>query len=131
MYLTTVTANDSLLGTASTSASAAVAAAKNVAGQSKWASILNAVNQVVPVAVSTYQASRAPQSIPQQAPAPQPVPQAPVERDDEARRGINTNIGFDLDRGLNLGGTTIPTLYLALGGLCLFLLYREPPRRGR
>ena len=129
MYLTTWTANDGLLGAASTSASAAVAAAKNVAGQSKWASILNAVNQVVPVAVSSYQASRAPQPIPQQ--APQPVPQAPVERDAEARRGINTNIGFDLDGGLNLGGTTIPTLYLALGGLALFLLYREPPRRGR
>lgn len=123
MYLTTVTANDGLLGFQ--------AVPPQVPGQSKWASILNAVGQAIPVAVGSYQASRAPQPIPQQAPAPQPVQQAPVERDDDARSGINTNIGFDLNRGLNIGGTTIPTLYLALGGLGLYLLYREPPRRGR
>lgn len=101
----------------------------------KWQSILTAVGAAIPTVVGTYNATR------QQPQYPQPVPQssAPLQRstsdyeDEPARRSdsINTNVGFSLSDGLNIGGTRIPVLYLALGLGALYLLYREPPKRGR
>ncbi|HEX9005408.1 MAG TPA: hypothetical protein VGB07_36210 [Blastocatellia bacterium] len=103
----------------------------------KWQSILTGVAAAIPTVVGTYNQTRQPTvqpSYPAQYPPPsQPIAQqpAPPESTSESRTGVSTNVGFDLESGLNIGGTRIPVLFLALGGLALFLLYREPPKRGR
>lgn len=103
----------------------------------KWQSILTAIGTALPVGAAAYQSFRNPQS-PQFQPQFQPQPDLslrPIEDDRRRRRDddddINTSLGFSLDKGLNIGGTRIPVLYLALGLGALFLLYKEPPKRGR
>lgn len=105
----------------------------------KWQSVLTAIGTALPVGAAAYQSFRNPQQ-PQFQPQFQPQPDLPVRsteddrrrrRDDDDGDDINANIGFSLDKGLNLGGTRIPVLYIALGLGALFLLYKEPPRRGR
>ena len=98
----------------------------------KWQSILTAIGTAIPTVVGTYNATRQPviqqpvQQVPVQQPAP--LPNTPAEDDS---RSINANVGFSLDKGLNIGGIQIPVLFLALGAGALYLLFKEPPRRGR
>jgi hypothetical protein len=101
----------------------------------KWQSILTAVGAAIPTVVGTYNATRQP---PPQYPTPQPVAASPqpvssqrADYEEDDSRAIRTNVGFSLDRGLNIGGIQIPVLFLALGGVGLYLLFKEPPRRGR
>lgn len=96
---------------------------------SKLASVLTAISTAIPTAISSYQAARQPQLPIQQAPVP-PPPQQIRETEDDSR-SINANVGFSLDKGLNIGGIQIPVLFLALGAAGLYLLFKEPPRRGR
>ncbi len=99
----------------------------------KWQSILTAIGTAIPTVVGTYNATRQPPQIQQpvqQAPMPQPVSQPSTDEDDDSR-SVKTNVGFSLDKGLNIGGIQVPILFLALGGVGLYLLFKEPPRRGR
>jgi len=93
-----------------------------------WMKLFTAVGSGLTAATRAYQQAGQPPQLP-----PQYAPSNNSGNSNRARDngGINTKIGFDLNKGLNLGGTTIPTMYLALGGLMLFLLYKEPPRKGR
>lgn len=112
------------------------AALPQTAQTPKWQSILTSIGAAIPTVIGTYQATRQPQQ-PQysQQPAPPAAPQRSQvddgEDDSRSSTAIKTNVGFDLSKGLNIGGTNIPILYLALGAGALYLLYREPPKRGR
>lgn len=99
----------------------------------KWQSILTAIGTAIPTVVGTYNSTRqAPQPAPIAQPAPQPRPiDSASNEDNSSPTGVSANVGFDLNKGLNIGGIQIPVLFLALGGVGLYLLFKEPPRRGR
>ena len=102
--------------------------------QPKWQSILTAVGAAIPTVVGTYNATRQ-QPLPQSSPQPQqsiaaPLPVSSPQSEDDPH-AVRTDVGFSLERGLNIGGIRIPILFLALGGVGLYLLFKEPPRRGR
>ncbi len=134
----TAMANDEALGFVNLSSLTSIGAQASQAAKQppKWQSVLTAIGTALPVGVAAYQSFRNPQPQPQfQSQAPD-APQRPEQEDrrrgrDDDEGGINTKLGFDLNKGLNIGGTRIPVLYLALGLGALFLLYKEPPKRGR
>jgi len=100
----------------------------------KWQSILTAIGTAIPTVVGTYNATRQqPQPDYSQAAPAAPAPVATREPEPAAddSRSVSTNVGFSLDKGLNIGGIQVPILFLALGGVGLYLLFKEPPRRGR
>ncbi len=99
----------------------------------KWQSILTSIGAAIPTVVGTYNSTRqAPQPVPIAQPAPQPRPIDPsYDEPQPSSTGVSANVGFDLNKGLNIGGIQIPVLFLALGGVGLYLLFKEPPRRGR
>ncbi|HMV47031.1 MAG TPA: hypothetical protein PLD20_05825 [Blastocatellia bacterium] len=133
----TAMANDEALGFVDLSSLTSIGAQASQAAkqQPKWQSVLTAIGTALPVGVAAYQSFRNPQ--PQFQPQAPEAPQRPEQEDRRRGRenddedGINTKLGFDLNKGLNIGGTRIPVLYLALGLGALFLLYKEPPKRGR
>lgn len=98
----------------------------------KWQSILTAIGTAIPTVVGTYNATRqVPQPVPVAQPAPQPRADSSYEEPSTSPTGVSANVGFDLNKGLNIGGIQIPILFLALGGVGLYLLFKEPPKRGR
>lgn len=98
----------------------------------KWQSILTSIGAAIPTVVGTYQASRQPQPQYSQQALPPAAPQrSEVSEEADSSTAIKTNVGFDLNKGLNIGGINIPILFLALGGVGLYLLFKEPPKRGR
>jgi len=110
----------------------------------KWQSILSAVTAAIPIGVGVYQATRQPQQPIQYAPPtltpnqPRAAAAAEAASEEETKtpaakeepNSVGATIKFDPNKGLCIGNTCIPVLYLGLGGLMLFFLYKDPPRKG-
>jgi hypothetical protein len=109
----------------------------------KWASILTGISTGITTAIGAYQQARQPQQqqIQNQPPTlahntARPAAEADEsgeENSDPSKKpnGIKTDFRFNLSDGLCIGGTCIPPLYLGLGAIALFLLYKEPPKGRR